>query len=37
MLGVIREGKFRWLEHVTRRKPPSVLHEVEVTKLKGLD
>ena len=24
ILDVIREGRFRWLGHVTRREPPSI-------------
>ena len=29
------EGKFRWLGHVMRREPPSMLHEVVNYKVKG--
>ena len=28
-------GKFRWLGHVMRREPPSMLHEVVNYKVKG--
>ena len=35
ILDVIREGKFRWLGHVMRREPPSMLHEVVNYKVKG--
>ena len=28
ILDVIREGKFRWLRHIMRRAPPSMLLEV---------
>ena len=35
ILVVIREGKFRWLGHVMRREPPSMLHEVVNYKVKG--
>ena len=35
ILDVIREGKFRWLGHVLRREPPSMLHEVVNYKVKG--
>ena len=35
ILYVIREGKFRWLGHVMRREPPSMLHEVVNYKVKG--
>ena len=35
ILDVIREGKFRWLGHVLRREPPSMLHEVVNYKGKG--
>ena len=34
ILDVIREGKFRWLGHVMRREPPSMLHEVVKDKVK---
>ena len=35
ILDVIREGTFRWLGHVLRREPPSMLHEVVHYKVKG--
>ena len=35
ILDVIREGKLRWLGHVMRREPPSMLHEVVNYKVKG--
>ena len=35
ILDVIREGKFRWLGHVLRREPHSMLHEVVNYKVKG--
>ena len=35
ILDVIREGKFRWLGHVVRREPPSMLHEVVNYKVNG--
>ena len=35
ILDVIREGKFRWLGHLMRREPPSMLHEVVNYKVKG--
>ena len=35
ILDVIREDKFRWLGHVMRREPPSMLHEVVNYKVKG--
>ena len=35
ILDVIREGKCRWLGHVLRREPPSMLREVVNYKVKG--
>ena len=35
ILDVIREGKFRWLGHVMRREPPSIIHEGVNYKVKG--
>ena len=35
ILDVIREGKFRWLGHVMRREPPSMLHEVVIQSERG--
>ena len=35
ILDVIKEGKFRWLGHVVRREPHSMLHEVVNYKVKG--
>ena len=35
ILHVIREGKFKWLGHVLRREPPTMLHEVVNYKVKG--
>ena len=35
ILDVIREGTFRWLGHVMRREPHSMLHEVVNYKVKG--
>ena len=35
ILDAIREGKFRWLEHIMRREPPSMFHEVVNYKVKG--
>ena len=32
---VARAGKFKWLGHVMRREPPSMLHEVVNYKVKG--
>ena len=34
ILDIIREGQFRWLGHVVRREPPSMLHEVVNYKVK---
>ena len=35
ILDVIREGKFRWLGHVMRREPPSMLRKVVNYKVNG--
>ena len=35
MKDVIRKGKFRWLGHVMRREPLSIIHQVVNYKMKG--